>query len=38
MTRISKKEWVALGGLKNTDLYRVQKNGRWVYYKGAVDG
>lgn len=34
-TRITKAEWTRLGGLRNTDLFRVQKNGRWVYYKGA---
>ena len=34
--RITKKEWVALGGLRNSDLYRVQRNGRWCYYSGAV--
>jgi hypothetical protein len=35
--RISKAEWLKLGGLKNSDLYRIQsRNGRWNYYKGAV--
>jgi hypothetical protein len=34
--RISKKEWTGLGGLKNSDLYRVQRNGRWFYYRGAT--
>lgn len=35
--RITKAEWIALGGLKNTDLYRVQgRGGQWRYYKGAT--
>lgn len=34
--RITKAEWQALGGLRNSNLYRVQRNGRWYYYKGAT--
>lgn len=34
--RISKREWIQLGGLRNSDLYRKQsKSGAWQYYKGA---
>ncbi len=33
--KITKREWQALGGLRNSDLYRVQRNGRWHYYAGA---
>lgn len=33
---ISKREWERLGGLKNTDLYRIERNNRWHYYAGAV--
>lgn len=36
MIRITKKEWDALGGLKNSDLARVMHGGRWYYYKGAT--
>lgn len=35
--RISKEEWRALGGLTNSDLFRVQKKGgAWKYYR-ALD-
>jgi len=33
--RITKAEWQALGGLRNSDLFRQQRNGKWFYYKGA---
>lgn len=35
--KITKKEWVRLGGLRNTNLYRNQVGNRWVYYKGATE-
>lgn len=35
MTRITKREWAALGGLRNPDLARVMRGGRWYYYKGV---
>ncbi len=31
--RITKKEYVRLGGMRNPRLYRKQINGRWYYYK-----
>ena len=34
--RISKKTYDARGGLRNPDLFRVYRNGRWVYYAGAA--
>ena len=35
--RITKREWAALGGLRNSDLYRVQApGGGWRYYRGAT--
>lgn len=34
--RITKREWQALGGLSNSNLYRRQaKCGRWYYYRVA---
>lgn len=30
-TRISKKEWDRLGGLRNPALYRTEVSGRWHY-------
>lgn len=33
--RITKQEWQAKGGLRNSSLYRVQRNGRWYYYEAA---
>ena len=35
--RISKAEWETKGGLRNSNLYRVQKGGRWYYYEGAKE-
>lgn len=34
--RMTKQHWYASGGLRNTDLFRVQRNGRWHYYRGAA--
>ena len=35
--RISKKQWAALGGLKNSRCYRsADKRGRWRYYLAAA--
>lgn len=31
--RITKREFYASGGFSNPDLYRVQRSGRWVYYR-----
>jgi hypothetical protein len=32
----AKAEWVRLGGLKNTELYRKQKaSGQWTYWRSA---
>ena len=32
--RITKREWQALGGLRNSSLFRVQRrDGRWTYYQ-----
>jgi hypothetical protein len=36
MTRITKAEWTALGGLRNSNLARIERGGRWVYYKGVT--
>jgi len=34
--KITKKEWIGRGGLKNSDLFRKQgKNGKWTYWAGA---
>lgn len=33
MTRITKREWDSLGGLRNPDLCRIMKGNRWRYYK-----
>ena len=34
--RISKADWAALGGLRNSDLFRtVGANGCWQYYRVA---
>jgi hypothetical protein len=30
--RITKAEWVRLGGLRNPRLYRMNRGGRWYYY------
>jgi hypothetical protein len=31
--RLTKREWLALGGLRNSALFRVQSpSGRWRYY------
>lgn len=36
VTRITKREWVAYGGLSNPNLSRKQmNNGRWQYYRVA---
>lgn len=34
---ISKRQWLALGGLRNTNLFRAQLRGKWYYYKGAIN-
>lgn len=35
-SRISAAEWRAKGGLRNSQLFRVQSaNGRWRYYEAA---
>ena len=35
--RVTKKKWYALGGFKNSDLYRkADRLGRWSYFEGAV--
>lgn len=32
--RITKKEWYAKGGFKNSNLWRIQSsNGGWKYYE-----
>ena len=31
--RITKREWSALGGLRNPNLYRRMVSGVWCYYK-----
>lgn len=37
--RLSKAEWIALGGLRNTALYRKQsKGGAWRYYRSLGYG
>jgi hypothetical protein len=36
MTQISKTEWERLGGLRNPDLCRIMRGGRWRYYKGVT--
>ena len=37
--RLSKREWHALGGLKNSALYRKQsKGGTWRYYRSLGYG
>lgn len=33
--KITKAEWVSLGGLRNSSLFRVERNGRWHYYKAV---
>lgn len=33
--KITKAEWVRLGGLRNSSLFRIERNGRWHYYKAA---
>lgn len=30
---ITKAEWVALGGLRNSRLFRVQRGARWHHYQ-----
>lgn len=30
--RVTKKEWDARGGLRNSACYRIERNGRWYYY------
>jgi hypothetical protein len=35
-TRISKAEWRAEGGLRNSNLCRVMRAGRWVHYRRTV--
>ena len=32
-TRITKREWYALGGFANSKLFRKQVRGAWHYYK-----
>jgi hypothetical protein len=32
-SKITKAEWAALGGLKNSNLCRNMRGGRWVYYR-----
>lgn len=35
--RITKAQWAALGGLRNSDLFRKAHNGGgWFYYRGAM--
>lgn len=35
--RISKRDWRAMGGLRNSNLFRVaSKWGGWRYFAGAV--
>lgn len=36
LTRISKKQWESLGGLRNSDLANRMVGGRWTYWKGAT--
>lgn len=31
--KITKAEWDRLGGLRNSQLFRAQKAGRWHYYR-----
>jgi hypothetical protein len=31
-TRITKREWIALGGCSNTRLFRRQRRGAWQYF------
>lgn len=31
-TRITKREWSALGGCRNTRLFRRMRSGAWQYY------
>lgn len=31
--RITKQEWYARGGLKNSSLYRTWRGGRWQYFR-----
>lgn len=32
--RITKEDWRAMGGLRNSRLYRKMYGGRWYYYEG----
>lgn len=34
--RISKREWYALGGFKNSRLWRRQVGGAWIYYMNTA--
>lgn len=35
--RITKREWYALGGFANSDLYRrADRLGRWMHFMGAT--
>ena len=31
-TRITKREWIALGGLQNSRLFRRMRGGAWQYF------
>jgi hypothetical protein len=31
--RITKAAWASLGGLRNSNLCRNMRSGRWLYYK-----
>lgn len=33
--KITKAEWANLGGLRNSSIFRVERNGRWHYYKAV---
>lgn len=35
--KITKARWQALGGFRNSNLFRVMRNGRWHYYEGATE-